>query len=350
MRILLFFAALFPALAFANPQPFGPIYGPCPMGSKPYQSMGSNLQTCQWVYPGAPRGKVLSTCIKEVPSGQWTPMVASSCTPGVAATSAGYPWDGYQVVATAQLPIRGQGLPGYSFGCFTVPGYLPSDYGGQVFFIFGESLESATWIFQPVVGCYLQTDDRHPTLGCYIESWKANFGAIREISTPILIHGFDQVCGWVAASNCHAATGICDMWQVTTRDMTTGQQTVLNTNSVNLSGAPEVVNLAVGAALESYNVPGDSTNGVNCSVNYPDSGNMHINFTEVSIYAWIGDAYNTNGQQVYTSAAMNIIPSDWNITYPLLSTTGDVYCHPGITVSGLDSSGAEGFTLTTHYP
>ena len=170
----------------------------------------------------------------------------------------------------------------YMHAQFKVPS-APSSKGSQTIFFF-PSLEpdGGTAITQPVLQWGSSTAG-----GCQywaIASWYVD-GSGAQFSTLKRVSSGDQLDGLMQASNCNS-DGSCT-WTITTKDLTNGASTVLNT-----SAGGNTYTLAQGAVLEAY--------GVSACSAYPSDGSLA--FTSISVRDASG-AVSPDYQQTFFGAS-----------------------------------------------
>ncbi len=113
--------------------------------------------------------------------------------------------------------------------------------GPPVFFTF-PGLQSSAFIIQPVIQ-YGYNGDFGSASAWVMASWHCDTGPGCTHSAPIGITAGDAMAGSVVASDC--ANGDCT-WTITTRDVTTGQRTILAVADT------ENYSFAAGGAVEVY--------------------------------------------------------------------------------------------------
>lgn len=144
---------------------------------------------------------------------------------------------------------------------WTVPA-APSAYAtGQVYYTF-PALEQASLIVQTVLQ-YGRTGSDYGGPFWSITSWQCNGGTNCIHSAPITVNPSDLIHGSMVATNCvnHTCT-----WTITTRDVTTAQETVLTLADY------DTYNYVVGGAVETYSL--------NSCSNFPSPGVSYSNIAE----------------------------------------------------------------------
>jgi hypothetical protein len=159
---------------------------------------------------------------------------------------------------------------------WTVPPAPTSKDGQTVYFFPGfEDIKDVESILQPVLGW---NADFSKAWG--IASWNCCIKGVTWESTPKPVTSGDAILGTVA-STCGAGKLTCPLWNVITRDKTSGKSTKLP----NTPSKGQTFNLAFGGVLEVYNV-------ARCS-DYPPSGSLAFNvalydddFLQISNPGW----------------------------------------------------------------
>ncbi len=208
--------------------------------------------------------------------------------------------DGWLEWAYTSLP-RGnwyQQLTAY----WTVPAAPVGSYGSEQVYYSFPGLQSEWFINQPVItyhhdGSYWQMgswhcDDGHP-------------GGICNHSNLVTIHPGDQMFGSVTATNCE--DGLCT-WTITTRDLTTGQQTVYTLPSEN-----QDYYWAGGGVVEVHG-------GLTTCNQYPTNG---VFYTGISLT----DRYGSTSPNWIDHVTSNLDPfCDFDVSHTV--TTVNVYHNP----------------------
>jgi hypothetical protein len=124
---------------------------------------------------------------------------------------------------------------------WTVPS-LPTNVGSQDIAFFND-FETSQIILQPV----LDFSELPGQWAIESENCCENNNDLQ--STLVPVSPGDDVLGTVTATDCDSGTGVCQTWTVTTKDLTTGQSTVLNTSAFG-----QVANEINPAVLETYSI------------------------------------------------------------------------------------------------
>jgi hypothetical protein len=134
-------------------------------------------------------------------------------------------------------------LPPLSFlsATWTVP-RAPLVDRGHVFYFPGlEAYRPDTTILQPVLGTYNGQ--------WTIASWNCCLNDVPLHSPPVNVSPGDVIYGSVTGTECDDRTGVCNKWDILTRDETTGESTTLHSSSYGLP-----MNWAFAGVLEVWDV------------------------------------------------------------------------------------------------
>ena len=150
---------------------------------------------------------------------------------------------------------------------WTVPPTPKTNDGQTLFFFPGfMDIQNTELIIQPVLGW----NDGQKKVGPWnIASWNCCPNGTANYSTPVTVHPNDKILGTIKSA-CKAGKQDCSKWNITTKDVTTGQSTTLS----NTPSEGQIFDWAQSGVLEVYSI-------YKCS-DFPP--NRSIQFTKVALY------------------------------------------------------------------
>jgi hypothetical protein len=184
---------------------------------------------------------------------------------------------------------------------WTVP-MTPATNDGQTLFFFPGFMDinDVELIIQPVLGW----NDGQSGVGPWnIASWNCCPSGTANYSTPVTVNTGDVIQG-IIKGTCKAGTQSCSTWNITTKDVTTGKQTVLKKTP----SEGQTFNWAQSGVLEVYSIS-------QCS-DFPPDGS--IKFSKVALFDYNYKTIKNPG---------------WTPMYWVQQGVTDPWCNYGVTTT-----------------
>lgn len=178
----------------------------------------------------------------------------------IGAQSISWGWIAYSGTNSSATPAIG-----YLSASWKVP-TAPSTKGSQTVYYFPGA--QRTTIIQPVLGWNALSDNAWT-----LSSWNCCTNGQTNYSKFVSARAGDTISGVMTGTQCSGNT--CQQWAITTKDVTTGASTTLNTKPA------QAYNWVFGGVMEVYSI--------NSCSQYPASGN--IAFTNVKVATTAGQAF-----------------------------------------------------------
>jgi hypothetical protein len=156
----------------------------------------------------------------------------------------------------------------------------PTSIAGQILYFFDglEDINDVVSIIQPVLGW---NGDDMLSNQWSIASWNCCPSGITWYSTPVAVNPGDTIQGTVK-DTCSPGTLSCPTWNITTKDLTTGNSTSLNSTP----SEGQTFNWAFAGVLEVYNVVQCSDYPPNASITFSNLALYNDNFAQISYPGW----------------------------------------------------------------
>jgi len=171
---------------------------------------------------------------------------------------------------------------------WTVPPTPSSDDGQTLFFFPGfMDINNTQLIIQPVLGW----NDGQSGVGPWnIASWNCCPSGITNYSPPVTVNPGDEILGTIKGT-CKPGTQSCAKWDITTKDVTTGQSTTLS----NTPSEGQTFNWAQSGVLEVYAISQCSDYPPNHSIKFSKVALWDYNFNRITDPGWSAEYWVTKG-------------------------------------------------------
>ena len=173
---------------------------------------------------------------------------------------------------------------------WTVPPTPKTNHNQTLFFFPGfMDISNTQLIIQPVLGW----NDGQQGVGPWnIASWNCCPSGTANYSTPVTVSPGDKILGTIKSA-CKAGNKSCPKWNITTKDVTTGESTTL----ANTPSEGQIFNWAQSGVLEVYSIYKCTDFPPNGSIKFSNVALYDYNFKQITDPGWTAEYWVSKGRR-----------------------------------------------------